>query len=328
MYKLTDIKDVHLEVTSKCQAKCPMCPRRIQGGPLNPFIHLDEITLDRFKQWFPVEFIKQLNSMFMCGNLGDPIVSKDTLEIYKYLRETNPHIRLSMHTNGSARDTEWWKQLAQTQVKVTFGIDGLADTNHLYRISTDFDKIIANAKAFIQAGGFAKWHMLVFKHNEHQVETAEQMSKDLGFKIFTTKHTSRFKKDYLQVIDEKGNPLHKLEPTQKSADMIPLIEQSQQETKPTIVCKAVKNKQLYVSACGNVSPCCWLDMEWIPPMQDSRIDYMERIGEFPNLNTSSLQEIFDGGYFDKIEQTWGHTPLQECGKQCGSFDKLGVQFEN
>ena len=264
----------------------------------------------------------------MCGNLGDPIVSKDTLEIYQHLRAVNPRIGLAMHTNGSAKDKEWWRKLAKVNVKVTFGLDGLKDTNHLYRISTDFDKIIGNANAFIEEGGFAKWHMLVFKQNEHQVETAEQMSKDLGFKIFTTKHTSRFKKDYLQVIDEKGNPLHKLEPTQKSADMIPLIEQSQQETKPTIVCKAVKNKQLYVSACGNVSPCCWLDMEWIPPMQDSRIDYMERIGEFPNLNTSSLQEIFDGGYFDKIEQTWGHTPLQECGKQCGSFDKLGVQFEN
>ena len=69
-------------------------------------------------------------------------------------------------------------------------------------------------------------------------------------------------------------------------------------------------------------------MEWIPPMQASRIDYMERIGEFPNLNTSSLKEIFENGYFDKIEQTWSHTPLQECGKQCGSFDKLGAQFEN
>ena len=52
MYKLTDIRDVHLEITSKCQAKCPMCPRRIQGGPLNPFIHLDEITLERFNNGF------------------------------------------------------------------------------------------------------------------------------------------------------------------------------------------------------------------------------------------------------------------------------------
>ena len=154
------------------------------------------------------------------------------------------------------------------------------------------------------------------------------MSKDLGFRAFTTKHTSRFHNGELQVIDEKGNPLHKLEPTQKSADMISLVKESQNETKPTIICKAVKNRQLYVSACGNISPCCWLDMEWIPPMQASRIDYMDRIGEFPNLNTSSLKEIFDGGYFEKIEKTWGHTPLQECGKQCGSFDKLGAQFEN
>jgi hypothetical protein len=130
------------------------------------------------------------------------------------------------------------------------------------------------------------------------------------------------------VIDDTGRPTHKIEPTQKSRDMIPLVEKSQQETTPTIVCKAVKNKQIYVSACGNVSPCCWLDMEWIPPMQESRIDYMTRIGEFPNLNTSNLNDIFENGYFDKIEQTWSHTPLQECGKQCGSFDKLGAQFEN
>ena len=50
MYKLEDIRDVHLEITSKCQAKCPMCPRRINGGPMNPFVSLDEITLDIFKK--------------------------------------------------------------------------------------------------------------------------------------------------------------------------------------------------------------------------------------------------------------------------------------
>ena len=328
MYKLQDIRDIHLEITSRCHAKCPMCPRRINGGPLNPFIHLDDITLEIFKKWFPEDFIKQLDSLFMCGNLGDPIVSKDTLEIYQHLRAVNPRIGLAMHTNGSAKSKEWWRKLAKVNVKVTFGLDGLKDTNHLYRISTDFDKIIGNANAFIEEGGFAKWHMLVFKHNEHQVEEAKEMSQNLGFKTFTTKHTSRFHQGALQVIDEKGNPLHKLEPTQKSAEMIPLVKESQNETTPTIICKAVKNRQLYVSACGNISPCCWLDMEWIPPYQASRIDYMDRIGEFPNLNKHSLKEIFDNGYFDKIEKTWGHTPLQECGKQCGSFDKLGAQFED
>lgn len=326
MYRYQDIKDIHLEITSKCQARCPMCPRRISGGPLNPFIKLDEITLDVFKQWFELDFIKQLDSLFMCGNLGDPIISKDTLEIYQYLREVNPNIRLAMHTNGSARDPEWWQRLAQLKVKVTFGIDGLSDTHHLYRISTDFNKIIENARAFITAGGVAKWHMLVFAHNEHQIEAARAMSKQIGFVDFSIKHTSRFKQDYLQVIDDAGRPTHRIKPTQTSLDMIPLAEAAQKEVKPHIVCKAQKYKQLYVSACGNVSPCCWLDMEWIPPMQESRIDYMEKISEFPNLHRETLKEIFDGGFFSKIEAQWGTVGLKECTKQCGSFDKLGVQF--
>ena len=98
---------------------------------------------------------------------GDPIISKDTLEIYQYLREVNPNISLAMHTNGSAREPAWWEKIAKAKVKVTFGLDGLQDTNHYIGYSTNFDKIIKNAKAFIDAGGFAKWHMLVFEHNEH-----------------------------------------------------------------------------------------------------------------------------------------------------------------
>ena len=142
MYKLTDIRDVHLEITSKCQARCPMCPRRINGGLLNPLMSLNEIDLDTFKKWFTVDFIKQLDSLFMCGNLGDPIIAQDCAEIYCYLREINPTIRLSMHTNGSARSRRFWEQLAELKVKVTFGIDGLEDTHSLYRIDTQFDKII------------------------------------------------------------------------------------------------------------------------------------------------------------------------------------------
>ena len=328
MYKLEEIKDVHFEITSKCQAKCTMCPRRIAGGPLNPFIKLDEVSLDTFKNWFPQSFIKQLNSMFMCGNLGDPIISRDTMQIFEHLREVNPRMKLSMHTNGSAREQNWWKELAKYRVIVTFGIDGLEDTHHLYRISTDFNKIIDNAKAFIGAGGYAKWHMLVFEHNEHQVQEAKQMSEELGFKMFTTKNTTRFKDDHFQVIDEKGNPLHKLRPSEKSKAMIPMMQEASKNVQPNIICKAKKYNQIYVSACGNVSPCCWLDVEWMPPTQPSRMDYMKKINKFPNLYKQSLKEIFDSNFFQDIENTWEITPLRECSRQCGEFDKLGAQFEN
>ena len=229
MYNYKDIKSIHLEVTSKCQARCPMCPRRLRGGPMLDSLYLEEISLDLFKKWFPQQFIKQLNHVYMCGNLGDPMIAKDTNKIFRYMRETNPGMSLQMHTNGSGRTEKWWQELAELNVKVVFGIDGLQDTHSLYRINTDWNKIIKNAKAFIKAGGDARWDMLVFKHNEHQVEKCEDLSKMLGFKGFSVKHTTRFRDGKLDVIDDTYNITHTLLPSEKSLDMIAPAKKAAEE---------------------------------------------------------------------------------------------------
>jgi len=327
MYNYQDITSIHLEVTSKCQARCPMCPRRLHGGPLLEGLDLEEIDLTTFVNWFPKDFVRQLKFLNMCGNLGDPIVAKDTLEIFKYLRDTNSEMTLQMHTNGSGRNITWWKQLAQLKVKVVFGIDGLEDTHSLYRINTDFEKIMQNSSHFIDEGGDARWDMLVFKHNEHQVDDCEQLSKDMGFKGFSIKHTTRFKDGKFDVLDDNYNITHTLLPSSKSLEMIEPAKQAMQEILPTITCKAKQDNQMYVSANGNVSPCCWLDLEWIPQHSAQRIDYMVKIGKFPNLHKQSLKEIFDSNFFNKISSCWTSTGIKECSKQCGNFDKLNAQFE-
>jgi MoaA/NifB/PqqE/SkfB family radical SAM enzyme len=326
MYNIDTIKDVHLELTSKCQARCPMCPRRINGGLINPLIELNEITLEQFKEWFTVDFIKQLDSLFMCGNLGDPIIAQDCLEILEYIKTVNPSIRTSMHTNGSARDIEWWKKLAATNTRVVFGIDGIGPAHSLYRIGTDWNKIINNARSFINAGGIAEWHMLVFEHNEHQIDTAKNLADEYGFKEFKTKYTSRFIKDVFNVLDDTGKTIHVLRPTAQSKELSIKVASAKLEDKPTISCKAKKYSQIYVAADGTISPCCWLDFKWQLPNNENRIDYMDAVGEFPNLKNRTMKYIFSTGYFQRIEDTWAVKPLKECSKQCGSFDKLGAQF--
>jgi MoaA/NifB/PqqE/SkfB family radical SAM enzyme len=320
MYKLTDIRTVHLEVTSRCQASCPMCARNIQGGIENPFITIDEITLEQFKEWFPDGIIKQLDRLYMCGNLGDPIIAKDTLKIFEYLRSANPDIQLSMNTNGSAKSENFWKGLAKLDVHVRFGIDGLIDTHPLYRIGTDWVKILDNAKLFIKEGGTATWDMLIFEHNKHQVEICKELSQRMGFKHFVAKNTARFKEDKLQVLDKEGRTLHILYPTDKSKKIV-VSEQSK-----AITCKVANEKSLYVSATGNVVPCCWLDNEWFNPNHPNRIDYMDKIGKYPNLHENSLAEIFDSGYFNSIASTWENSPLKECSRQCGEVDRFNEQF--
>lgn len=326
MYDLKDIKSIHLEVTSKCQARCPMCPRRINGGQINPDITLDEITLEKFIEWFDIDFVKQLERLNMCGNLGDPIVAKDTLKIVQYLRLNNSTMHLQMHTNGSAKSIQWWKELAKQRITVVFGIDGLADTHSKYRINTDWDKIIENATVFISNGGDARWDMIVFKHNEHQVDACKELSQQLGFKEFSIKHTSRFKGGKFNVLDDNGNVVDVLYPTLKSESMISKVKNAQEEILPIISCKAKNQSEIYIGATGSISPCCWLDMEWLPEHSFSKHDYIEKINEFPNLNNNSLRDIFSSNYFSKISNCWDSIGLRECSKQCGSFDRLNEQF--
>ena len=120
MYSIDNINTIHLEVTNKCQASCPMCARNLQGGTTNPFLKESEISFEDFVRWLSPGFVSQLDKLYMCGNLGDPIIAKDTVKIFEYCREHNTNIQLSMNTNGSARDSAFWKRLAELKVTVDF----------------------------------------------------------------------------------------------------------------------------------------------------------------------------------------------------------------
>lgn len=333
MYKLENIKSIHLELTSKCQASCPMCPRNIQGGIVNPWLNETEITIDQFKHWFPTDFIKQLTRLFMCGNLGDAIVARDTLKVFQYLRETNLDIRLDLHTNGSAQTQKWWAQLANLNVRVIFGIDGLEDTHSLYRIGTNFEKIINNAKTFIHHGGTARWDMLVFEHNKHQTVECEQLSKALGFSEFTQKNSARFRDDFIKVLTSDGRTSHTIYPTEKSINIVNIAKKMfrlKSEEPVKITCKVKNENSLYIGADGSVTPCCWLNYDGNTatiPNSITKIDYKDKGFKNPNLNDSSLKEIFDSDYFDRIEKTWADAPLYGCSIQCGKIDILNEQFK-
>jgi MoaA/NifB/PqqE/SkfB family radical SAM enzyme len=195
MYKSEEITTVHLEVTERCNASCPQCARNINGGEVNPLLHDAELSLADVKKILRPKFIKQLKRLYMCGNYGDPISARDTLEMFEYLRSHNDKMQLSFHTNASAKTPEWWSRLPASMGKnhyVVFSVDGLEDTNHLYRQGTVWKKIMENAQAFIAAGGRARWDYIVFGHNEHQVEIARALSESMGFEKFNVKKSNRF----------------------------------------------------------------------------------------------------------------------------------------
>jgi hypothetical protein len=262
MFKFNQLDKIQIEITNRCQASCPMCPRNIHGGISNPLLKLNDWTLLDFSKIFTVEVLTQLRFINFCGDFGDPILNNELIPMCQYLAKTKPNIQVQIHTNGSARNENWWQELATSlpvNHSVVFALDGLADTHAVYRIGTDYNKVIDNARAFIQAGGNAEWCFIRFKHNAHQVKQAQQLSVDLGFKNFILKNSKRFSRPF-PVVDKLGQLLYNIE--QPEDTPIEFVGKSQVaghqqwRNADKINCQSLNDKELYIDAHYLLSPCC------------------------------------------------------------------------
>jgi len=357
MYKITDIKQIHLEITQACQASCPMCDRNQNGGEINPHIDLSELTLEDCKNIFQPEFIKQLNTMYMCGNLGDPIVAKDTLEVFRYFRQHYPTMWLSMNTNAGARDTAWWAELASifnNKGAVIFSVDGLEDTNHLYRQGVNWNIVERSMKSFINAGGRARWDFLIFEHNQHQVDQARELANSLKFEKFTAKKTGRFlkanteAKEIHPVFNKKGIKVIEIKkPIEQYQNQALKTQNSLIEKHGTmdnyydsavIDCKVKRDGSLFITAEGLALPCCWtagrMYKWWHKDYKVEQIwNFIDSVGGKDSLNAKlGLHKIFETNIFDIIEQSWNKQSIADgklkvCSMKCGTeFDVFKSQF--
>lgn len=234
------VRVLHIEPTDVCQAECPLCARETDSMFNKNIKHW--LTVPEIKRILPEKLIYRLDKMFMCGNYGDPAANDESLQIFSYFRQVNSSIVLGMNTNGGLQHHYWWARLANVLYKptdyVVFSIDGLEDTNHIYRKNVSWNRVIKNVESFIAAGGNAQWDMLVYEHNEHQVYACEQLAKEMGFKWFRTKVSKR-----------PSNVAWLKSPKGYSS---PVVEHGQ------IDCFRNNDSSLYLSAKGKFYPCCWL----------------------------------------------------------------------
>lgn len=338
MFNFDQLENIHLEITNRCQASCPMCSRNYHGGLENPLIKNQDWTINDFKHILNSEVLNQINGFYFCGNFGDPIINNDLAEMCSYATGVNPSLEIRIHTNGGARSKDWWKKLAKVLPNkhcVIFAIDGLEDTHSLYRIGTDFNKVLENAKAFINAGGTAEWAFIKFKHNEHQQLACEAVATEHGFARFTCKDSARFvATNKFEVLDKKGQLEYYLEPP--TGSNITLITQDVIDNYKDIVdaseidCIVLKQKEIYITAQRNIMPCCFLastPYNYIHPnelakdiRQKIKSQYSSLITDLGNTNAldHSIKDIIDSNSWQTVwHKYWNTHKLITCARTCG-----------
>lgn len=140
------IRDLDFEVSSLCNAGCPVCMRRDKG-------HFTEFTqtywrVEDVKQTIDVDLLKNLMGFNICGNFGDAMANPDIVKIIEWVRKHNPTCSINLRTNGGVGSVEDYVAMAKHNVIVSFGIDGIGEKNELYRVNVKWDKLYENLIAF------------------------------------------------------------------------------------------------------------------------------------------------------------------------------------
>lgn len=369
MYEAPQVKRLHIELSSRCNASCPACSRNYAGGPVVQDLELTDLSLSDITRMVPVEIAKNLVSINYCGNVGDPGMAPDLIPILEYFRRHSPKIVQQIRTNGGMRNEKFWIGLGEffkkqpppinndlfSRAGVVFSVDGLEDTNHIYRRGVIWEKVWRHMKAYASTGAWGVWEWLVFEHNQHQIPQARELARELGLE-FIIKNPMGFGEyedelSGMTVYNKEGEYEYSIYPANfkgekkpppfgnkvsfsgPSYKRIPIMPEFAKDLEKNsyIKCKSLVNKQykeIYISANGYMLPCCFLGGVFGQfHTSYSRYQFNKMINDYGlevfNLNDKSILDVIDGEEFSKFFlESWSKDKIEDgkllfCLEVCG-----------
>ena len=364
--------NITIEVSSNCQAKCPGCIRHDvlntdTGTFSSPPKNLN-LSVDVHNRLID-EIVGNVKQLTYDGSFGDSPFHPDFLELIEYsasklkgdtepfgdeeLGIISPEYKgihdFIISTNGSYKTPEFWKKLGEIlhehlpgRHHVMFDLDGVDNkTQNMYRIDTNYPKIIENAKAFISGGGSAVWKMIPFDFNEELEERAKVLAEQHGFKYFQRNRIQRVeskavflalskragqldkeisKDNELSVISKKdidvqiskAESIVKDIKIDKNLDMFDNLENAKESA--GVVCKWKKENNYQISHDGSVWRCCWLNSAYQYKTRQNLGNrekweqFMSKYdNDWNNLHSHSFSDIINHVFFTKdLEESFSN----------------------
>lgn len=170
-------------LTWNCSLSCPVCART--GSIESKKFHILNKKILEWENYKNLIDLPELYDFLLCGNYGDPIYYKYLLELCKHIKSKQAS-RIVIHTNGSYKTNEFWKQLCdilQPEDILIFSIDGTLENNNTYRINSDKKSILDAIQIANSADAAPElvWKHIVFPYNFDTLETAVEQALDLKF---------------------------------------------------------------------------------------------------------------------------------------------------
>ena len=327
-----------IEISTTCQAGCLDCVRTHYDHKTNKY-YSAESWHPYFNKLYPLDafekHIKQFATdrevvVIFCGNSGDPFSHPQLTQMADVIKRNFPNGYLEIETNGGLGKLSTFETLAEQKVAVKFSIDGLEDTNHIYRRNVKWESVMRNAKHFISKGGEAIWDTIDFPWTLHQREEIRKKANDMGFYKFEVSPRSNPDLDD-QIYDFKDT---KVMPAPDGF----IVDQkhwkvrkdwfSKNFIKPLCKTDFVGNTgnadNFFLAGDGTVWPCCLTEQM---RYRKDEPDYQRWLqleakngNNWNSLYHHNLQEILDTNWYKQdLESSWKNAKLMKyCIQKCGA----------
>jgi len=164
-----------------CNLSCPFCPT----GQKREVRTKGRMKLDDFKA-----ILDKLGPYLIhvdLVNWGEPLLNENIFDMVKHAKQYSADIKID--TNLTCLNEAGAEKLVKSGLdKIVVSMDGLnEDTYSKYRIGGDFKTVMGNLKLLLKkrkalrsSKPYITWQFLVFRHNEHEIDSAIKMGKKLG----------------------------------------------------------------------------------------------------------------------------------------------------
>ena len=248
------VKTIELDLTTMCNAKCPLCFRNFKNFPAKY-----KTVYYRSANWIiqQLKSFSNLENIYIIGQCSEPTTHSELLSMLKQFK--NMHLHVKMCTNGDLHDDQYWSQIGKTldtNDEVWFTLCGSTQEMHSrYRVNTQLKRILQHASALRSHKKIDCAKCIRFKYNQEDIESAT-------FK----KIVKRFSKvEYIDTsfdagieYDEKFNvddfmPVEAVQQAYSRIDKLSDIMLN--KDKKSVICQSIEENYIQIDAYGSIFPC-------------------------------------------------------------------------
>ena len=261
---LETLQGIHIEPTNICTLKCLRCPRTKFIEKFSNHWQNKNVNLQELKNFLDIDLKDK--TILLNGNYGDPIYYPDLIPMLEYFKSSG--CKIVLHTNGSYVKDETWYKLADILDKhdiINFSIDGTPTNFTQYRVNGDWPSIERGIKIMTSSRVHTVWKYIVFSYNIDSIDSAKQLSEQLGIKEFAINNSNRWDgsndwldpKKYIPITEDSKTGILRSGGYDGKKRVSGNINSKDTNTEINAVCKET-NSMHFISAEGVYSPCCWV----------------------------------------------------------------------